>query len=201
MKVIWNKLHFSIFFCKSHNKVLFAYRTLKYAHWMKSFDYPCQFLIKIKSKVVYKCFLLKDRQSRMKWTILQIFFLSFSCIVHVHCPYMIPLVFEVHCNGNSVYVFLFWELRGLSPNFHIHVFVSDLYIPRIGPHIFPPAEKADPSWEYIIRSQTHECGNWDWGPDIPLLGIFVSIFRHFVFAACRARFNLNSEQRTHWKLS
>ncbi len=31
--------------------------------------------------------------------------------------------------------FLFWELRGLSPNFHIHVSVSDLYIPRIGPHI------------------------------------------------------------------
>jgi hypothetical protein len=41
----------------------------------------------------------------------------------------------LHCNGNSVYMFLFWELRGLSPNFHIHVSVSDLYIPRIGPHI------------------------------------------------------------------
>ncbi len=49
-------------------------------------------------------------------------------------------------------------------------------------HIFPPAEKADPSCKYIIRSQTHECGNWDWDPDIPLLGIFVSNFRHFVFA-------------------
>ncbi len=36
---------------------------------------------------------------------------------------------------NPIYVFLFWELRGLSPNFHIHVSVSDLYIPRIGPHI------------------------------------------------------------------
>jgi hypothetical protein len=51
-------------------------------------------------------------------------------------------------------------------------------------HIFPPAEKADPSWEYIIRSQTDECGNWDWDPDIPFLGIFVSNFRHFVFAVC-----------------
>ncbi len=40
-------------------------------------------------------------------------------------------------------------------------------------HIFPPAKKTDPSWE---------CGNWDWGPDIPFLGIFVSNFRHFVFA-------------------
>jgi hypothetical protein len=23
---------------------------------------------------------------------------------------------------------------------------------------------ADRSWEYINRSQTHECGNWDWTP-------------------------------------
>jgi hypothetical protein len=49
-------------------------------------------------------------------------------------------------------------------------------------YIFPPAEKADPSWEYIIRSQTHECGNWDWDTDIPFLGVFVSNFRQFVFA-------------------
>ncbi len=38
-----------------------------------------------------------------------------------------------HCNENTIYVFLFWELRGLSPNFHIHVSASDLYILRIGP--------------------------------------------------------------------
>jgi hypothetical protein len=29
------------------------------------------------------------------------------------------------------FIFLFWELRGLGPNFHIHVSVSDFYIPRI----------------------------------------------------------------------
>ncbi len=28
------------------------------------------------------------------------------------------------------------KMRGLSPNFHIPVSVSDLYIPRIDPHIF-----------------------------------------------------------------
>jgi hypothetical protein len=28
------------------------------------------------------------------------------------------------------------KLRDLSPNFHIHVSASDLYIPRIDPHIF-----------------------------------------------------------------
>jgi hypothetical protein len=41
----------------------------------------------------------------------------------------------LHCKGNSVYIFLFWELRVLSPNFYIHVSVGNLYIPRIGPHI------------------------------------------------------------------
>jgi hypothetical protein len=36
-----------------------------------------------------------------------------------------------HCKENPIYVFLFWELRGLRPNFHIHVSVSKLYIPKI----------------------------------------------------------------------
>jgi hypothetical protein len=45
-----------------------------------------------------------------------------------------------HCKENPNYVFLFWELSGLSPSFHIHVSVSDLYIPRICPQYFPAAE-------------------------------------------------------------
>jgi hypothetical protein len=40
--------------------------------------------------------------------------------------------------------------RSLSPNIHIHVSVSDLYSPAGSVYIFPPAEQADPSWEYII---------------------------------------------------
>ncbi len=51
----------------------------------------------------------------------------------VECPFMDPWT---HCNENPIYVFISWELRGLSPNFQIHVSVSDLYISRIGPHIF-----------------------------------------------------------------
>jgi hypothetical protein len=31
-------------------------------------------------------------------------------------------------NENPVYVFLVWELRGLSPNFHINVSVSDVQL-------------------------------------------------------------------------
>jgi hypothetical protein len=41
-----------------------------------------------------------------------------------------------HYNENPIYVLPEKELRGLSPNFHIHLSVSDSYILRIGPHIF-----------------------------------------------------------------
>ncbi len=59
-----------------------------------------------------------------------------------------------HCKENPIYVFLFWELRDLSPNFHIHVTVSDLYIPRMGPlHIFPCSRIGRPNLE-ICKSLT-----------------------------------------------
>ncbi len=53
----------------------------------------------------------------------------------------------LHCNENPTYVFPEKELRGLSPNFHIHVSVSDLYIPRIHPHIF------------LQQNRQTDCGN------------------------------------------
>ncbi len=37
----------------------------------------------------------------------------------------------------------------------------------------------------INRSQTHECGNWDWGRAISFLGIFVSNFRYCVLPVYR----------------
>ncbi len=41
--------------------------------------------------------------------------------------------YTVNCKEMSIYVFPEKELRGLSPNFHIHVSLSDLYIPTISP--------------------------------------------------------------------
>jgi hypothetical protein len=71
----------------------------------------------------------------------------------VYCPRLKPAWRKIprpkclqlcapHCNGNSIYVLLFLELRGLSPNFYIHVSaVSDLqYIFRGSVHIFPATE-------------------------------------------------------------
>jgi hypothetical protein len=43
----------------------------------------------------------------------------------------IPQKGNMHCKEISIYVFPEKELRGLSPNFHIHVSVSDLYIPAV----------------------------------------------------------------------
>ncbi len=58
---------------------------------------------------------------------------AFLAYIFQHSLHLPPEI--SHCNGNSVSIFLFWELRGLSPNFHIHVAVNNLYIPRIGPNI------------------------------------------------------------------
>ncbi len=46
----------------------------------------------------------------------------------------------IHCNENPIYVFLCWELRGLSPNFHIHVSVSDFIQSQDRSTYFPAAE-------------------------------------------------------------
>ncbi len=63
---------------------------------------------------------------------------------------------------NSKQIFPEKELRGHSPNFHIHVSVSDLYIPTVDhPILLQDIQYVDRSWEYISRSQKHECGKWD----------------------------------------
>jgi hypothetical protein len=72
-------------------------------------------------------------------------------------------IYCIHCKKNPIYVFPEMKLRGLVPNFYIHVSVSDFYIPRICLPICPQQKKADRSWEYINHSQIHECGNWETG--------------------------------------
>ncbi len=67
-----------------------------------------------------------------------------------------------HCKENPIYVVLFWEFRGLSPNFHIHVSASDLYIPMISPHISLQQNRLGrPILEIINLSQIYECRNWE----------------------------------------
>jgi hypothetical protein len=42
----------------------------------------------------------------------------------------------VHRKENQIYVLPEKKLRGVSPNFYVHVSVNVLYIPMIGPPIF-----------------------------------------------------------------
>ena len=61
------------------------------------------------------------------------------------------------------------EYRGLSPNFHINVSVSELYIPTMGLPVL--LEEICRLILGIKRSKTHECGNWGLGRAIPRKGI------------------------------
>ncbi len=61
-----------------------------------------------------------------------------------------------HCNENPIYVFLFWELRGLSPNVRVHVSGERFIYFQNRFTYFPAAELADRSWDYINRAQTQE---------------------------------------------
>jgi hypothetical protein len=80
----------------------------------------------------------------------------------------------MHFNENPIYVFLFWELLCLCPNFHIHVSVSVLYIPIGSVYIFSCSRIGRSTvGTYINRSQAHECGNSDCSRAIPCLEIFV----------------------------
>jgi hypothetical protein len=76
------------------------------------------------------------------------------------------------------------KLRSVSPNFYIHldscVCERFIYSHDVLP-ISAAGKYVDRSWEYINRSQTHECRNWDWGRAIPFLGIVVSNFRYCFF--------------------
>jgi hypothetical protein len=81
----------------------------------------------------------------------------------------------------SIYKFPEKELRGLSPNFGIHVSVSDLYIPSLV-HLFSCSRIDRTIREYINGSQKHECRNWDSSRAVSFLRIFVSNFWYCVFA-------------------
>ncbi len=105
---------------------------------------------------------LWDRYLKMTWTVFSPFqiFASDLCLSQVqrdskkgmgHCVFhksfsgygVVTLVknpelrlLGTHCKENPIYVFPGKKLRGLSPNFHIHASVSDLYILTIGPSNF-----------------------------------------------------------------
>jgi hypothetical protein len=77
----------------------------------------------------------------------------------------------LHCAKNSKTIFPEIKLRSLVPNFYIHVSVIYLYFLTIRTPILLYCG-ADRSWEYINRSQIHECRTWEQGRAVSFLGIF-----------------------------
>jgi hypothetical protein len=49
-------------------------------------------------------------------------------------------------------------------------------------HLFCCIAFANWSWQYLNRSQIHECRNWEWGSTVLFWGIFVSTFQDSAFA-------------------
>jgi hypothetical protein len=96
---------------------------------------------------------------------------------------MIAIMCDLNYTAREIpFMYFFSGNSAASAPISTFMCLRAIYIVPGSVFIFPPAEWADRWWEYINRSQTHECGNWDRDPDIPFLGIFVSKFRCFVFA-------------------
>ncbi len=88
----------------------------------------------------------------------------------------IPINESVQC---AVSFFPKQNYNVLSPNSYTPISVSNLYISRIGLSILLQPNMCGPilGIQYINRSQTHECGNWDGGRGIPRKGIHKWDFR------------------------
>ncbi len=83
----------------------------------------------------------------------------------MHVRNTAAVLLNVSCTATSIpFIYSFSGNSAASAPISTFTCLSAIYIFPGSVYIFPPAEQADPSWGYIIRSQTHECGNLDWGP-------------------------------------
>ncbi len=79
-----------------------------------------------------------------------------------HWPWLVRTSLCTANTANSKQIIPEKEVRGLSPSFQVHVFVSDLYIPTIGlPILLQENMWTEPYREYINRKQVYECGDHD----------------------------------------
>ncbi len=101
-------------------------------HWLHARLFQRVFTIKIK---------LKGQTSQIR-----------SSREWYHWPWLVRTSLCTANTANSKQIIPEKELRGLSPSFHVHVSVSDLYIPTIGlPILLQENMWTEPCREYINR--------------------------------------------------
>jgi hypothetical protein len=103
-----------------------------------------------------------------------------------------------HCNENHIYVFPKKELRGLSPNFYLHVSVSDLYIPWVGLHIFCSRIGRPIVWKYKSLTDTF-MWNVEKAAQFLLWEYLVRTLLYYVFAVQGPWGKLFHEKTKSWK--
>ena len=85
-----------------------------------------------------------------------------------------------HCDENHIYVFLFWELRGLVPIFTFMCLWAIYIFRQIGPHISCSRIRRPILEIYINLSQIYECGSWEtehYNPGLEIIGSFLGIHK------------------------
>jgi hypothetical protein len=114
----------------------------------RNFDNFCNFLRRLATALASTCLhVLQKLCVRFCIQFVYIFFNKMPRWKVIHFTCFIFFLLVLHCKENPMSVLPEKKLRGLIPNLHVHVSVSNLYIPTIGPSIF------------LQKNRQTDCGN------------------------------------------
>ncbi len=117
---------------------------------------------KWKNTIFFRTYLRYSEKLKKEGLLSQCFEIFRHNLKGLHCKEPIPKIRNKYLQKRNcaapVPIFPFMRLWA------IHIFPRPILL-------FCCRKYVDRSWEYINRSRSHECGNWDWGRAIPRKGI------------------------------